>query len=442
MGAIGTEILIILLLLLGNGVFAMTEMAVVSARKARLKKLAAEGDRRSAAALVLAAEPNRFLSTVQVGITLVGVLAGAFGGTTLAGEIARPLAQVPALAAHAQGIAVAVVVLGITYCSLIVGELVPKRLALRNPEGIARVMAAPMLAIARLATPLVWLLGVSTELVLKLLGVKSRAQAEVSDEEIQVMMQEGMKAGIFHDAEPKMVERVLALDQLPVSEIMTPRAKMIFLNKTDPHEAVWHKVVVSGHSNFPVFENSRDNVVGVISVKSIYANLAAGARANVADLLVAPLIVPATQFVTQLLDTFKSSGQHVALVADEFGDITGMITLVDVLEAIVGEIATPSERLKPEAKRRDDGTWLVDGALEIERLGAILPELEFPAAEDRAYETVAGLALAHFGRVPAEGETFDLGVHRFEIIDMDRHRIDKLLIMSLPTRLDRPAAAG
>jgi len=432
MGAVGTEIFIILLLLLGNGVFAMTEMAVVSARKTRLKKLAEDGDRRAAAALALTVEPNRFLSTVQIGITLVGVLAGAFGGTTLAKEIARPLTHFPALAPHAHGIGVALVVLGITYFSLIIGELVPKRLALGNPEGIARVMAGPMNAISRLASPLVWLLGISTELVLKLLGVKARAQAEVSDEEIQVLMQEGLRAGIFHNTEPKMVESVLALDQLPVSEIMTPRAKMIFLNKADAHEAVWHKIVVSGHSTFPVFETTRDNVIGVVSVKAIYANLAAGARANVADLTSAPLVVPATQFVTQLLDAFKSNGRHVALVANEFGDIVGMITLVDVLEAIVGEMAPPAERLKPEAKRRADGTWLVDGTFEIERFGEIGAELAIVDAEPRSYETVAGLALAEFGRVPAEGETFDWRGHRFEIIDMDRHRVDKLLITRPP----------
>ena len=432
MGAAGTEILIIFLLLLGNGVFAMTEMAVVSARKTRLKQLADEGDLRAAAALALASEPNRFLSTVQVGITLVGVLAGAFGGATLAGEIAAKLRHFPVLQPHASSLSVATVVIGITYFSLIIGELVPKRLALGNPEAIARLMAGPMNAISRLASPVVWFLGVSTDIVLKALGVRAPGPQAMSNEEIQVMMEEGMKAGVFHDTEPRMVESVLALDHLPVSEIMTPRTKIIFLNNEDSHEAVWHKIVVSGHSAFPVFESSRDNVVGMVTVKAIYANLAAGARATLADLLTTPLIVPATQSVTQLLDAFKSCGRHVALVANEFGDIVGLITLVDVLEAIVGEIESPAERLKPVAKRRDDGTWLVDGALEVERLADLLPDLPVPGDDDRTCQTVAGLALARFGRVPAEGESFTWAGHRFEIIDMDRHRIDKLLIERLP----------
>ncbi len=432
MSLIALEILIILLLLVANGVFAMTELAVLSARKARLKQLAEKGDRAAATALELTIEPNRFLSTVQIGITLIGVCAGAFGGATIAQTISAALAEVPGLARYANSLGVAIVVVVITYFSLIIGELVPKRLALGNAEGIARFMAGPMTLLARVAGPLVRLLGFSTDFILKLLGVKPPKDEGVSDDEVRVLMQEGMKAGVFHSAEPKMVESVLELDHLPVSEIMTPRAKVIFLNKADPHEAVWHKIVVSGHSNFPVYEDQRDNIVGLVSVKSIYANVAAGARADLGSLMIQPLIVPATQFVTQLLDSFKTSGKHVALVADEFGTIVGLITLVDVLEAIVGEIETPEERMRPMAKRRDDGSWLVDGAIEIEELERAVPGFTFPEARSRTYGTLAGFMLAQFGRVPHDGEAFDWLGHRFEVIDMDRHRVDKILIMPLP----------
>ncbi len=432
MGLIALEIFIILLLLLANGVFAMTELAVLSARKARLRQLAEKGDRAAAAALELTAAPNRFLSTVQIGITLISICAGAFGGATLAQNIGAALATVSGLERYAESLGVVIVVITLTYFSLIIGELVPKRLALGNAEGIARFMAGPMTVLARFASPVVHLLGVSTDLILKMLRVKPPQDEGVTDDEVRVLMQEGMMSGVFHSTEPKMVESVLALDHLPVSEIMTPRAKVIFLNKADPHEAVWHKIVISGHSSFPVYEGQRDNIVGVISVKAIYANLAAGARANVADLTVQPLIVPATQFVTQLLDSFKTSGKHVALVADEFGTIVGLITLVDVLEAIVGDIATPEERLRPMAKRRDDGSWLVDGAIEIEELQRTVPAFIFPESRARSYGTLAGFTLAQFGRVPHEGECFDWLGYRFEVIDMDRHRVDKLLILPPP----------
>lgn len=428
MGEILTEFIIIFLLIVANGVFAMTEIAVVSARKARLKRLAQQGDLRAKAALDLAESPNRFLSTVQVGITLVGVLAGAFGGATVAEKIAEALKDVPPLAPYGNAIGIGVVVVVITYLSLIIGELVPKRLALSNPEGIARLMARPVSRLAALASPVVSFLGYSTDFVLRLLGVKDRQEERVSDEEVKVLMQEGMEAGVFHKAEPKMVESVLALDRLPVSEIMTPRAKIIFVNRADPHESVWHKIVVSGHSNFPVYEGNRDNVVGVVSVKAIYANLAANTGVKLGDLMSPPLVVPSTQTVALLLDAFKQSGRHVALVADEFGGIVGLVTLVDVLEAIAGDFPTQEERLKPEAKRRDDGTWLVDGFMEIQVLERSLPGLRFPREPGRDYETLAGFVVTYLGRVPKEGESFEWLNHQFEVIDMDRHRVDKVLI--------------
>ncbi|OHE77467.1 MAG: hypothetical protein A2107_09655 [Verrucomicrobia bacterium GWF2_62_7] len=439
MSSIATEFIVILLLLTANGVFAMTEIAVVSARKARLRRLAQQGDIRAKAALDLAESPNRFLSTVQVGITLVGVLAGAFGGATIAEQIAQALQRVPALARYGEAIGIGIVVLAITYFSLIIGELVPKRLALAQPERIARFMARPMTRLSILAAPVVKLLGLSTDLVLRLLGAKVDKAPQVTEDDVKGLVEEGVAAGVFSRGEPQMVESVLALDRLPVKQIMTPRTKIIWLNRADPHEAVWHKIVVSGHSRFPVYDGNRDNAVGVVSVKSIYGNLAAGVMGKLGDLMTPPLLVPAACTVAQLLDTFRSSGRHFALVTDEFGGIIGVVTLVDVLEAIVGDIPSQEDRSKPVAHRRADGSWLIDGLLEVDEIARRMAGVTFPRGPDRNYQTVAGFILAQVGRVPREGEAFEWQGYRFEVIDMDHQRVDKVLALPLQSAINPQA---
>lgn len=428
MSPIVTEILIIVLLLAANGVFAMTEIAVVSSRKARLRQLAATGDARARAALELSESPNRFLATVQVGITLVGVLAGAFGGATIAEEIAAALKGYPLLAAYGEAIGIGVVVLGITFCSLILGELVPKRIGLNNPERIARLMAGPMNRLAWIASPLVKVLSATTELVLRCIRLKKPVDPPVTEEEVKVLIQEGVQAGVFDRHEPEMVEGVLALDRLPVRDIMTPRAKIIWINQADSHEAVWHKIVVSGHTNFPVYEKTRDHVLGVLSLKAIYANLAAGIPVRIADLLMPPVFVAGTQTVASLLELFKRSNHHVAFVTDESGGVIGLVTVIDVMEAIVGEFPAPAERLKPEVRRRPDGSCLADGALPLEDLAGVLPALHFPPVEKRDYATLADYVIARLNHPPQEGEIFDEQGLRFEILDMDGDRVDKVLI--------------
>lgn len=431
MSAIATEIIIILLLLAANGLFAMTEIAVVSARKARLRRLAETGDLKARAALALAESPNRLLATVQVGITLVGVLAGAFGGATIAEEIAAGLKSFPWLARYGEAIGIGTVVLGITFFSLILGELVPKRIGLNNPERIARIMAGPMNRLASLASPLVRLLTASTEFVLWVIRLKKPQDPPVTEEEVKVMIQDGVQAGVFDHREPEMVEGVLSLDRMPVQDIMTPRAKIIWINQADPHEAIWHKIVVSGHSHYPVYENTRDHVVGVVSLKAIYANLAAGIPVNVRDLLVPPLFVAGSQTAASLLELFKRTGQHAALVTDDAGRIIGLVTPLDVMEAIVGEFPSPAERLKPEAKKRGDGSWLVDGFMSLETLEPMMAGLQFPSAEKRDYATLGEFLAARLGRTPKEGETFDEQGFRFEALDLDGARVDKVLITPL-----------
>jgi putative hemolysin len=434
MNQIAFEVAVILVLLLANGVFAMAEIAVVSSRKARLRQLAEQGNAKARIALELAESPNRFLSTVQIGITLVGIFAGAFGGATLAEELVGPIGKVDFLAPYADKIAFAVVVAVITYFSLVLGELVPKRFGLSNPEGIAMLVARPMNWLSRFAGPVVSFLSISTEGLLRVLGFKQEKEATVTEEEVRTMMQEGVRAGAFNKVETAIVNSALELDQLPVREIMTPRPKVIWLNQDEPHEKIWHKIVVSHHSHFPVYAGNRDNTVGVVSVKAIYANLAAGASVDLKHLMVPPLVVPETQTVLQLVETFRQSGKHVALVADEFGGLVGLVTLNDVMEAIVGEFPTQGERAKPEARKREDGSWLIDAMIELTAVEQALPGFRFGGGANTEYQTLAGFVVKQLGHVPKEGETFETQGYIFEVLDMDRHRVDKVLVMPVKPR--------
>ena len=321
--------------------------------------------------------------------------------------------------------------LGITYASLILGELVPKRIGLNNPELVARIMAVPMNRLARLVSPLVRLLTASTELVVRLIRLKKPTEPPVTEEEVKVLIQEGVQAGVFDRREPEMVEGVLALDRLPVRDIMTPRARMIWINQADSHEALWHKIVVSDHSYFPVYEQTRDRVLGVVSIKAIYANLAADIPVKVRDLMVPPLFVDGAQSVTSLLEIFKRKGQHIAMVTDASGRLVGLVTLIDVMEAIVGEFPSAAERVKPQARHRSDGSWLVDGLMSLEALEPLVGRLRFPPAEQRDYATLGEFAALRASRPPREGDTFDEQGCRFEILDMDGPRVDKVLVTPL-----------
>jgi putative hemolysin len=429
MSQIMFEIAVIFVLLLANGVFAMAEIAVVSSRKSRLRRLADLGNGNARVALDLAEAPNRFLSTVQVGITLVGIFAGAFGGATLATKLAGPLGQISFLAPYADKLAFAIVVMIITYFSLVLGELVPKRFALSNPEGISMAVARPMNWLSRFARPLVSFLSISTDGLLRVLGFKPEKETMVSEEEVRVLMQEGVRAGAFNKVESHIVHSALEMDQLPVREIMTPRAKVIWLNQDDPHDQIWHKIVVSNHSYFPIYEGNRDHVVGVVSVKAIYANVAAGVGVKLRDVMVPPLIVPESQKVLQLVETFKQTGKHIALVTDEFGGIVGLVTLNDVMEAIIGEFPTQGERAKPEAKKRPDGSWLIDAMIDLDSVQRALPGFKFDGGAHSEYQTLAGFVVKQLGHVPKEGETFETQGYVFEVLDMDRHRVDKVLVL-------------
>lgn len=424
------EIGILLILLVANGVFAMAEVAIVSARRTRLRRLAEQGDAAARAALDLAENPNRFLSTVQIGITLVGIFAGAFGGATLTAQLAPVLAQFEPLAPYAEKIAFALVVTALTYLSLVIGELVPKRVGLGNPEGIARRVARPMAWLSRAAGPLVTLLSTSTDALLRLVRFRHAPETVVSEDEVRVLMQEGVRAGAFNRVESHIVHKALEIDHILVREIMTPRPKVIGLNQDDSHELIWHKIVISNHSNFPVYAGNRDKLVGIVSVKAIYANIAAGVSVELKNLMTPPLVVPETQTVLQLVEAFKEHGRHIAMVTDEFGSIVGLVTLIDVMEAIIGRFPSQDERAKPSVIRREDGSWLIDALIDIGAVEQALPGYRLADAERSEFQTLAGFVMKRIGRVPREGDTFEYQGYVFEVIDMDGHRVDKLLVMA------------
>lgn len=426
------ELFLILLLLLANGLFAMTEIAIVSSRRGRLKTLAQEGRPGAEAALRLAQEPNRFLSTVQIGITLVGIVAGAFGGAALAGPVAEFLAPIPFLGAYAPKLALGLVIILLTYFSLVVGELVPKRLAMLRPEEISIRMAPFMTMLSTLAGPAVRFLSWSTDRILALFGAKVPKEEGVSKEELTVLMREGLTTGTFHRVESDMVERVFDLAQLDVAGIMTPRLQMVWLQEDDVHSEIWHKIVTSNHPFFPVYREDRDAIVGYVSVKSLYCQLAAEIPVRLGDIMRPPLIVPKHQSAINLLETFKQTRVHVAFVVDEFGGVVGMVTLTDLLEAIVGDMPSREERNQPGIAQRKDGSYLIDAIIEIEKVSEGLEGFPEPEGAGEAFQTLAGFLIDRLQRVPREGDMVEHARWKLEVVDMDGHRVDKVAAISLP----------
>lgn len=425
------ELLLLFVLLLANGFFAMAELALVSSRKSRLREMAEEGDERAGRALAVAEDPGRFLSTVQVGITLLGTFSGAIGGVALADDVAPWLVGLPLVGDHAETLAFFLVGLGITGTTVVIGELVPKRLALSRPEGIARLVAGPVAFFSTAAHPVVAALTWTTDRVMGWMGFSRREEPSVSEGEINDLVQQGLRTGAFNATETEMVAGVLELDQLMVTAIMTPRPKIVFLNLDDPDEVNWRKVVASGHSRYPVYANHRDQVVGVVTVKAIWANAAFGLPAVLRNVMSPPLIVPQSMTVIQLIEQFRKTGQHMALVTDEFGSILGLVTLIDVMEAIAGDLPEKGRRATPEARKREDGSWLIDATLVVPEFKELLALDELPHEETAQFKTAGGFVMTYFGRIPRAGDHFDHGGWRFEVIDMDRHRIDKILATPL-----------
>jgi putative hemolysin len=426
------EITLIFFLLLCNGLFAMTEIAIVSSRRAVLQSRADAGSKGAARALKLADAPNRFLSTVQIGITLVGIFAGAFGGASLAARLAPELEPLPVVGPYAKSVAFAIVIGALTYAQLVIGELAPKRLAMQFPEGIASAMSGPMSGLSKLASPFVSLLSWSTSALLRLCGVKDSGEEKLSRDEFTVLIREGMVAGGIERTESRMMEGVLGFEKLVVYDIMIPRPKMVWIERDEAHAIAWPRIVKSHQSFFPVYHGQRDNLIGVVSVKDCYAQLAAGIPLRFQDIMQPPLLVPELQKASTLLEDFRRTGNHAGFVVDEFGGVTGMVTLIDLMEAIVGDVPSKEERLTMPVKQRKDGSWLIDGLFEIEKVEDVLAGFCRPEGAGDEFQTLAGWFANELERVPTEGDVLEASGWRFEIMDMDGSRVDKVLALPLP----------
>jgi putative hemolysin len=431
MQTIAIEIVVLLILIMANGVFAMSEIAVVSARRARLQQRAEEGDRGAQVALRLSDEPNQFLSTVQIGISLIGVLAGAFGGATIAEELAAILADVPVVGPYGETIGVIVVVLTITYFSLVIGELAPKRYALSNAERIAARVAPTMETLSRIAGPIVTLLSFSTNLVLRVFAPRLQKKAPVTEEEIRVMIQEGTEVGVFEPAEEKMIAHVFRLADRTVEELMTPRSEVVWLDIADPPEQTRRTIASSAHSRFPVVRDHLDNVVGLAYAKDMLAHTLDCEEFSLETAVRPALFVPENAPVLNLLERFRETQTHAALVIDEYGGFNGFVTINDILDAIVGDLPLPEEAAETKVVQREDGSWLLDGLLPVDELQELLDLEELPGGADVLYRTLGGLVLTSLGQIPSTGDHFIWGKWRFEVVDMDGFRVDTVWVSPL-----------
>jgi len=423
------DILVILFLILLNGAFAMSEMAIVSSRKARLQHRVDEGEPGAEAALALANEPGPFLSAIQVGITSIAILSGAIGEATIAQQLAAGIAEIPVLAPYSRAIGLAIVVVAIIYLSVVIGELVPKRLALHNPERIAGVVAAPMRWFASAAYPAVQLLNLSSELMLKLVGARPAKEPPVTEEEIRVLMEQGTRAGVFEKAEESLVGNVLRMDAQRIAAIMTPRVNIYAVDMEDPADEIRRKVVESPYSRIVVCKGGLDNVLGILQLKDLLKRVGtSGQPLDVLSVLQTVLYIPDSVSPMRLLEMFKKTGKPMGLVVDEYGDIEGLVTLNDVMEAIVGDIPSAEAPGELLAVRREDGSWLIDGMLSIERFKEIFRVDELPDEHSGRYHTIGGFVMMQLGRIPAIADRLDWEGMRLEIMDMDGNRVDKLLV--------------
>jgi len=420
------EISIIILLLIINGIFAMSEIAVVSSKKFRLSQWAKNGNKKAQLALNLANEPDKFLSTVQIGITLIGIFAGAFGGAKLTESLADFLNGFQMISEYSEGIALAVVVLFITYLSLIIGELVPKRLGLQNPEIIASNIAGPMIFLSKIANPIVFVLANSTGIFLKIFRIKKSDQVVITEQEIKELMRQGTQAGIFEKSEQELVQNIFNLDDLKVAAIMVPRIKIVWLDLEDSVEQNLNLIRDHQFARYLVGEKSLDNLVGFIRVKDVFLQTINREEINFRKILRKPIFITESSSPLKVFEEIKSSGVHIAVVIDEHGAVQGMLTSNDIIESVVGDMTLSGEKSEEYAIQREDGSWLFDGRIPIVEIKEILSIQNFP--EEENYNTLAGFILNTLGTIPKASEHFIWNNFRFEVVDMDGKRIDKILV--------------
>ena len=418
------ELGIVAVLIVVNGLLAMSELAIVSARPARLTALVAKGVRGSRRALELASDPGKFLSTVQIGITLIGVLSGALSGATLGLRLTAWLTEIGVTKGLADTIGVGVVVASITYASLIVGELVPKQIALRDPEAIAVKVAPAMMLLSKISLPLVWLLDRSGKALLWLLGHRGAAEEKISEEEIRTLVVEAENAGVLEPGEKEMIAGVMRLGDLPVGAVMTPRHEVSMIDVNEPIAGVAATISASNHSHFPVFDGNRDHVLGIVNAKDMLDTCLSGQTPDISQLIRHAPIIPETVDARDVITILRDSPVHMGLIHDEYGTFQGVVTRADILEAIVGSFHTEEGPAELPFVRRDDGSYLISGWMPAlafaDLLGIVLPP-------SKPYQTFAGFLLQEFGTIPAVGDKIEAGGWRFEIVDLDGRRIDKVL---------------
>ena len=421
-----TEVIVIGALIVLNGILAMSEAALVASRKTKLQQFANEGDTASKTALKLTADPNIFLSTIQIGITLIGVLSGAVGGATISERLALELNKIPAVQTYSEAFALGIVVMVITVLSLWLGELVPKRMALHNPEQIARIVAGPMTFISKVFSPLVRILSRSTDFVLNLFGVKASNEPPITEEEFQVLLDQGTQAGVFEESEQDMVEGVFSLGDQRVYSLMTPRTEIVWLDIDETIEEIRAKIAENDYSRFPVRQDTLDVILGIVKARDLLVPSLKGETIRLKDLLKPAYFIPETMLASKALEIFKESHTDILLVIDEFGGLQGLLTINDIVDEIVGEMSLG----EPQATQRQDGSWLLDGMLEVDEFKEIFNLNALPHEDE--YETLSGFVMMSLGRVPKTADNFEWKGYRFEIIDMDGRRVDKVLVTTLP----------
>jgi putative hemolysin len=423
-----SEIIIVILLILVNGLFSMSEMAIVSAKKNRLQQKAENGNIGAARALELAQNPNRFFSTIQVGITLIGVLSGAYGGATIAEQIGLEINKISWLSPYSEGIGVGIVVIVITFLFLVLGELVPKRLALNNAEQVAAAISSLMQTLSRATTPIVNILSWSTNLVLRILGVRPSTEPEVTEEDLKSMLNQGTESGVFEETEQNMVERIFRLGDRIVSALMTPRTEIISLDIEATQEEIRQKITKYSFLRFPVIKDTTDNIIGIVQSRDLMLQQIESLHFDIRKVMEQPIFIPEATLALDLLGNLRSSGADIAVIIDEYGGVMGLISINNILEAIVGDEIKPHGDFEAQAIRREDGSWLFDGMILIDKLKDYLDIDELPDMDEGNYETLSGLMMAGLGRVPVSGDHFEWKNLRFEVVDMDGRRVDKVLI--------------
>lgn len=430
------EIILICILIILNGFFSMAEFALVSSRRVRLSQLVDKGIRGADRALALSEDPNTFLSTIQIGITLIGILAGAFGGAAIAGKLAPVFSEIPYLGEYSDIVSLLMVVLVITFFTLVFGELVPKRVGLAYPESIASHVARPIQVIATIVAPLNQLASKSTDAVLWFLGSYKPSDQPVTEEDITTLLEEGTQAGVFDEAEQELVESVFRFGDREVISLMVPRPDVIFLDLEDSFEDNRAKILSTGHTRYPVCRGGLDSVLGVISVRDLYAQIVSGNQPDLTCLLQETLVIPEHITAIKLLELFRTATTPLAVIMDEYGTVAGIITLHDLMEAIVGDLSTvdqPDE--EPAIIQREDGSWFIDGKLPVEELRTLLDLNILPGEEEGYFRTAAGFIMSELGRVPATGDLIIFNNFRFEVADMDDRRIDKILVSRINSGL-------